>query len=199
MKKESAFKLLAAAISLAAITNTHAAIGTATAEVEVLSTPITIEEIQPYRMEMELLPGVEQPAGGFQLTEWAEYLAINPSDTAQGGCLRITGEPRGQIEFSIIAQSPLQGADGTQLLPPDSGAIYKIATSGIGCNEALAGAGNFVAINGSPQSAEFSATGEVFIGWSYRNPTSGSYAWTVDGPLEVGTYSGTVDLAIDYQ
>lgn len=171
--------------------------GTGTAQIHVTPPGIAITEVSPYQMTLERKPGTA-PTDGFSLKEWTQHLAINPEDTVQPGCLRISGDMNKTVGIVITAISDIAAPGGAKLTVSGSPRL-DIGISGADCAEAIAASKQSVGLNAAPITASTSASGELFISWQYRQPASGTTGYMILSDWEEGVFTGTVDFQIDYQ
>ncbi|WP_254059187.1 hypothetical protein [Vibrio parahaemolyticus] len=78
----------------------YAGTGTGTAQISATPPALSVIEVQPYTMTLERLPGAA-PSGGFSLKSWSTYLAQNPEDTVQPGCLKVAGDMDKSVGITI--------------------------------------------------------------------------------------------------
>ena len=174
-----------------------AGIGTGTSQISATPPALSVAEVQPYTMTLERKPGAA-PTGGFSLKSWATYLAQNPEDTVQPGCLKVTGDMDKSVGITITNLSNPTAPGGATLSFSGTPKI-DLRTSNVDCTDAIAQTSTGVGVNATPLTATTSATGELYIAWSYRQPATASSGFMQLSAWEEGVFSGTVDLQIDYQ
>ncbi|WP_235370044.1 hypothetical protein [Shewanella sp. ECSMB14102] len=175
----------------------YAGTGTGTSQISATPPALSVVEVQPYTMTLERLPGAA-PTGGFSLKSWATYLAQNPEDTVQPGCLKVTGDMDKSVGITITNLSNPTAPGGATLSFSGTPKI-DLRTSNVDCTDAIAQTSTGVGVNATPLTATTSATGELYIAWSYRQPATASSGFMQLSAWEEGVFSGTVDLQIDYQ
>ncbi|EOH0514802.1 hypothetical protein ACRTDJ_06355 [Shewanella algae] len=171
--------------------------GTGTSQISATPPALSVAEVQPYTMTLERKPGAA-PTGGFSLKSWATYLAQNPEDTVQPGCLKVTGDMDKSVGITITNLSNPTAPGGATLSFSGTPKI-DLRTSNVDCTDAIAQTSTGVGVNATPLTATTSATGELYIAWSYRQPATASSGFMQLSAWEEGVFSGTVDLQIDYQ
>ncbi|MGT3851433.1 hypothetical protein ACVTEG_13060 [Vibrio cholerae] len=171
--------------------------GTGTSQISATPPALSVVEIQPYTMTLERLPGAA-PTGGFSLKSWATYLAQNPEDTVQPGCLKVAGDMNKSVGITITNLSNPTAPGGATLSFSGTPKI-DLRTSNVDCTDAISQTATSVGVNAAPLAATTSATGELYIAWSYRQPATASSGFMQLSAWEEGVFSGTVDLQIDYQ
>ncbi|WP_367302810.1 hypothetical protein [Vibrio cholerae] len=190
------YATLAAVITLSSAA-ALAGTGTGTSQISATPPALSVAEVQPYTMTLERKPGAA-PTGGFSLKSWATYLAQNPEDTVQPGCLKVTGDMDKSVGITITNLSNPTAPGGATLSFSGTPKI-DLRTSNVDCTDAIAQTSTGVGINATPLTATTSATGELYIAWSYRQPATASSGFMQLSAWEEGVFSGTVDLQIDYQ
>ncbi|HEK2071155.1 TPA: hypothetical protein ACKRID_001043 [Proteus mirabilis] len=171
--------------------------GSGTSQISATPPALSVAEVQPYTMTLERKPGAA-PTGGFSLKSWATYLAQNPEDTVQPGCLKVTGDMDKSVGITITNLSNPTAPGGATLSFSGTPKI-DLRTSNVDCTDAIAQTSTGVGVNATPLTATTSATGELYIAWSYRQPATASSGFMQLSAWEEGVFSGTVDLQIDYQ
>ncbi|KWW44226.1 hypothetical protein GJ26_15670 [Vibrio cholerae] len=171
--------------------------GSGTSQISATPPALSVAEVQPYTMTLERKPGAA-PTGGFSLKSWATYLAQNPEDTVQPGCLKVTGDMDKSVGITITSLSNPTAPGGATLSFSGTPKI-DLRTSNVDCTDAIAQTSTGVGVNATPLTATTSATGELYIAWSYRQPATASSGFMQLSAWEEGVFSGTVDLQIDYQ
>lgn len=152
---------------------------------------------EPYTMTLERLPGAA-PSGGFSLKSWSTYLAQNPEDTVQPGCLKVSGDMNKSVGISITNLSNPTAPGGATLSFSGTPKI-DLRTSNVDCSDAIAQTSTGVGLNAAPLTTTTSSSGELYIAWSYRQPATASSGFMQLSAWEEGIFSGTVDIAVDYQ
>ncbi|MDK7057715.1 hypothetical protein QP268_10950, partial [Streptococcus agalactiae] len=71
--------------------------------------------------------------------------------------------------------------------------------STVDCADAISKTSTGVGINAAPVTSTTSSSGELYIAWSYRQPATASSGFMQLSAWEEGTFSGTVDITVDYQ
>ncbi|EOX1527481.1 hypothetical protein ACPD0R_002577 [Vibrio cholerae] len=175
----------------------YAGTGTGTSQISATPPALSVVEIQPYTMTLERLPGAA-PTGGFSLKSWATYLAQNPEDTVQSGCLKVTGDMDKSVGITITNLSNPTAPGGATLSFSGTPKI-DLRTSNVDCTDAIAQTSTGVGVNATPLTATTSSAGELYIAWSYRQPATASSGFMQLSAWEEGIFSGTVDIAVDYQ
>ncbi|MBF4381290.1 hypothetical protein EAY01_19960, partial [Vibrio anguillarum] len=74
-----------------------------------------------------------------------------------------------------------------------------LRTSNVDCSDAIAQTSTGVGLNAAPLTTTTSSSGELYIAWSYRQPATASSGFMQLSAWEEGIFSGTVDIAVDYQ
>ncbi|EEW2237419.1 hypothetical protein D9H04_07865 [Escherichia coli] len=173
--------------------------GTGTATSQITATPpaLSVVEIQPYTMTLERLPGAA-PTTGFSLKSWATYLARSPEDSVQPGCVKVQGDMNKSVGITITNLSNPTASGGATLTFSGTPKI-DVRTSSIDCADAISQTATGVGVNAAPVAGTTSASGELYIAWSYRQPATASSGYMQLSTWEEGVFSGTVDLQIDYQ
>ncbi|ENM5798194.1 hypothetical protein NTH31_002155 [Vibrio mimicus] len=171
--------------------------GSGTSQISATPPALSVAEVQPYTMTLERKPGAA-PTGGFSLKSWATYLAQNPEDTVQPGCLKVTGDMDKSVGITITNLSNPTAPGGATLSFSGTPKI-DLRTSNVDCTDAIAQTSTGVGVNATPLTATTSATGELYIAWSYRQPATASSGFMQLSAWEEGVFSGTIDLQIDYQ
>ncbi|TQP16409.1 hypothetical protein FLM03_01505 [Vibrio cholerae] len=171
--------------------------GSGTSQISATPPALSVAEVQPYTMTLERKPGAA-PTGGFSLKSWATYLAQNPEDTVQPGCLKVTGDMDKSVGITITNLSNPTAPGGATLSFSGTPKI-DLRTSNVDCTDAIAQTSTGVGVNATPLTTTTSATGELYIAWSYRQPATASSGFMQLSAWEEGVFSGTVDLQIDYQ
>ncbi|EJY0884565.1 hypothetical protein OE987_003190 [Vibrio cholerae] len=171
--------------------------GTGTSQISATPPALSVVEVQPYTMTLERLPGAA-PTGGFSLKSWATYLAQNPEDTVQPGCLKVTGDMDKSVGITITNLSNPTAPGGATLSFSGTPKI-DLRTSNVDCSDAISKTSTGVGINAAPVAATTSSSGELYIAWSYRQPATASSGFMQLSAWEEGIFSGTVDLTVDYQ
>lgn len=193
--KSFKYATLAAFITLSSAA--YAGTGTGTAQISATPPALSVVEIQPYTMTLERLPGAA-PTGGFSLKSWATYLAQNPEDTVQPGCLKVAGDMNKSVGI-IITNLSNPTAPGGAALSFSGTPKINLTTSIVDCTDAISKTSTGVGINAAPVAATTSSSGELYIAWSYRQPATASSGFMQLSAWEEGVFTGTVDLQIDYQ
>ncbi|HGS4800647.1 TPA: hypothetical protein ACMDRB_000916 [Vibrio cholerae] len=175
----------------------YAGTGTGTAQISATPPALSVAEVQPYTMTLERLPGAA-PTGGFSLKSWATYLAQNPEDTVQPGCLKVAGDMDKSVGITITNLSNPTAPGGATLSFSGTPKI-DLRTSSIDCSDAISQTATSVGVNAAPLTTTTSAAGELYIAWSYRQPATASSGFMQLSAWEEGIFSGTVDIAVDYQ
>ncbi len=171
--------------------------GTGTAEISATPPALSIVEVQPYQMTLERKPGAA-PASGFSLKSWSTHLARNPEDTARPGCLKIMGDMNKNIGVVITNMSNPTAPGGAALSFSGTPKV-NLTTSTVDCNDAISKTSTGIGVNAAPIAATTSASGELYIAWSYRQPATASSGFMQLPAWEEGVFSGTVDITVDYQ
>ncbi|AWJ79698.1 hypothetical protein ACOLMZ_002862 [Vibrio parahaemolyticus] len=175
----------------------YAGTGTGTAQISATPPALSVIEVQPYTMTLERLPGAA-PSGGFSLKSWSTYLAQNPEDTVQPGCLKVAGDMDKSVGITITNLSNPTAPGGATLSFSGTPKI-DLRTSSVDCSDAISQAATSVGVNAAPLTTTTSAAGELYIAWSYRQPATASSGFMQLSAWEEGIFSGTVDIAVDYQ
>lgn len=191
------FKYAALAAFITLSSAAYAGTGTGTAQISATPPALSVVEIQPYTMTLERLPGAA-PTGGFSLKSWATYLAQNPEDTVQPGCLKVAGDMNKSVGI-IITNLSNPTAPGGAALSFSGTPKINLTTSIVDCTDAISKTSTGVGINAAPVAATTSSSGELYIAWSYRQPATASSGFMQLSAWEEGVFTGTVDLQIDYQ
>ncbi|ENP8181814.1 hypothetical protein ACEH47_002302 [Vibrio cholerae] len=171
--------------------------GTGTAEIAATPPALSIGEIQPYKMTLERKAGAS-PTSGFSLKSWSTHLAKNPEDTAQPGCLKVQGDIAKNVGITITNLSN-PAAPGGATLSFSGTPKVNLTTSTVDCSDAISKTSTGVGVNAAPVAATTSASGELYIAWSYRQPATASTGYMQLSAWEEGIFSGTVDITVDYQ
>ncbi|EOG7599411.1 hypothetical protein ACLIM2_002959 [Vibrio cholerae] len=175
----------------------YAGTGTGTSQISATPPALSVAEVQPYTMTLERKPGAA-PTGGFSLKSWSTHLAKNPEDTAQPGCLKVQGDRAKNVGITITNLSNPTAPGGAALSFSGTPKI-NLTTSTVDCSDAISKTSTGVGVNAAPVAATTSASGELYIAWSYRQPATASTGYMQLSTWEEGIFSGTVDLQIDYQ
>ncbi|HDZ9251678.1 TPA: hypothetical protein RUZ18_002478 [Vibrio cholerae] len=175
----------------------YAGTGTGTAQISATPPALSVVEVQPYTMTLERLPGAA-PSGGFSLKSWSTYLAQNPEDTVQPGCLKVSGDMDKSVGITITNLSNPTAPGGATLSFSGTPKI-NLTTSTVDCSDAISKTSTGVGVNAAPVAATTSASGELYIAWSYRQPATASSGYMQLSAWDEGVFTGTVDLQIDYQ
>ncbi|EGR1136745.1 MULTISPECIES: hypothetical protein [Gammaproteobacteria] len=175
----------------------YAGTGTGTSQISATPPALSVVEVQPYTMTLERLPGAA-PTGGFSLKSWATYLAQNPEDTVQPGCLKVAGDMNKSVGITITNLSNPAAPGGATLTFSGTPKI-DVRTSSIDCADAISQTATSVGVNAAPLTATTSSSGEIYIAWSYRQPATASSGFMQLSAWEEGIFSGTVDVTVDYQ
>lgn len=191
------FKYTALSVVISLSSAAFAGTGTGTSQISATPPALSVVEVQPYTMTLERLPGTT-PTGGFSLKSWATYLAQNPEDTVQPGCLKVTGDMDKSVGITITNLSNPTAPGGATLSFSGTPKI-NLTTSNVDCADAISKTSTGVGINAAPVSATTSSSGELYIAWSYRQPATASSGYMQLSAWEEGVFTGTVDLQIDYQ
>ncbi|EPT1118355.1 hypothetical protein ACVOW2_000768 [Vibrio parahaemolyticus] len=191
--KYTALSLTISLSSAAAFAGT----GTGTSQISATPPALSVVEVQPYTMTLERLPGAA-PSGGFSLKSWSTYLAQNPEDTVQPGCLKVSGDMNKSVGISITNLSNPTAPGGATLSFSGTPKI-DLRTSNVDCSDAIAQTSTGVGLNAAPLTTTTSSSGELYIAWSYRQPATASSGFMQLSAWEEGIFSGTVDIAVDYQ
>ncbi|WP_215195746.1 hypothetical protein [Escherichia coli] len=191
------FKYTALSVVISLSSAAFAGTGTGTSQISATPPALSVVEVQPYTMTLERLPGAA-PTGGFSLKSWATYLAQNPEDTVQPGCLKVTGDMDKSVGITITNLSNPTAPGGAALSFSGTPKI-NLTTSTVDCSDAISKTSTGVGVNAAPVAATTSASGELYIAWSYRQPATASTGYMQLSTWEEGIFSGTVDLQIDYQ
>ncbi len=192
------FKSITASLILSfSLSPAFAGTGTGTAEISATPPSLSVVEVQPYTMTLERLPGAA-PTGGFSLKSWATYLTKNPEDTVQPGCLKVSGDMNKSVGISITNLSNPTAPGGATLSFSGTPKI-DLRTSNVDCSDAIAQTSTGVGLNAAPLTTTTSSSGELYIAWSYRQPATASSGFMQLSAWEEGIFSGTVDIAVDYQ
>ena len=191
------FKYTALSVVISLSSAAFAGTGTGTSQISATPPALSVVEVQPYTMTLERLPGTA-PTGGFSLKSWATYLAQNPEDTVQPGCLKVTGDMDKSVGITITNLSNPTAPGGATLSFSGTPKI-NLTTSNVDCADAISKTSTGVGINAAPVSATTSSSGELYIAWSYRQPATASSGYMQLSAWEEGVFTGTVDLQIDYQ
>lgn len=190
---------IASAAALATTGSALATTGTATAEVTAMPPALAIEEVQPYQMQIERAPGATMPTGEFSLKMWSTNgLAVDPAETVQPGCLKITGDTSKPVLLGVTAYSSLTAPQGSEI-SFNGNPKFELATSTTDCASAIAGSFNLVRIGDVNTAATTGETGELYVAWRYYRPTDGSSGFMQMSQWEEGTFTGTVDVQVDYE
>ncbi|EKF9816551.1 hypothetical protein O1D24_002326 [Vibrio cholerae] len=190
------YAAIAASITLSSAA-AYAGTGTGTAQIAATPPALSVVEIQPYTMTLERLPGAA-PSGGFSLKSWSTYLAQNPEDTVQPGCLKVTGDMDKSVGITITNLSNPTAPGGATLSFSGTPKI-NLTTSTVDCTDAISKTSTGIGINAAPVAATTSSSGELYIAWSYRQPATASSGFMQLSAWEEGVFSGTVDITVDYQ
>ncbi|EGQ8988946.1 hypothetical protein GJM88_10420 [Vibrio parahaemolyticus] len=191
--KYTALSLTISLSSAAAFAGT----GTGTSQISATPPALSVVEVQPYTMTLERLPGAA-PSGGFSLKSWSTYLAQNPEDTVQPGCLKVAGDMDKSVGITITNLSNPTAPGGATLSFSGTPKI-DLRTSSVDCSDAISQTATSVGVNAAPLTTTTSAVGELYIAWSYRQPATASSGFMQLSAWEEGIFSGTVDIAVDYQ
>ncbi|EPE2223003.1 hypothetical protein [Vibrio vulnificus] len=192
------FKYTALSLTIS-LSSAAAFAGTGTGTSQIAATPpaLSVVEIQPYTMTLERLPGAA-PSGGFSLKSWSTYLAQNPEDTVQHGCLKVAGDMDKSVGITITNLSNPTAPGGATLSFSGTPKI-DLRTSSVDCSDAISQTATSVGVNAAPLTTTTSAAGELYIAWSYRQPATASSGFMQLSAWEEGIFSGNVDIAVDYQ
>ncbi|WP_237725952.1 hypothetical protein [Vibrio parahaemolyticus] len=190
------YTVLSLAISLSSAA-AFAGTGTGTSQIAATPPALSVVEIQPYTMTLERLPGAA-PNGGFSLKSWSTYLAQNPEDTVQPGCLKVAGDMDKSVGITITNLSNPTAPGGATLSFSGTPKI-DLRTSSIDCADAISQTATSVGVNAAPLTTTTSSAGELYIAWSYRQPATASSGFMQLSAWEEGIFSGNVDIAVDYQ
>lgn len=192
------FKYTALSLTIS-LSSAAAFAGTGTGTSQIAATPpaLSVVEIQPYTMTLERLPGAA-PSGGFSLKSWSTYLAQNPEDTVQPGCLKVAGDMDKSVGITITNLSNPTAPGGATLSFSGTPKI-DLRTSSVDCSDAISQTATSVGVNAAPLTTTTSAAGELYIAWSYRQPATASSGFMQLSAWEEGIFSGNVDIAVDYQ
>lgn len=192
------FKYTALSLTIS-LSSAAAFAGTGTGTSQIAATPpaLSVVEIQPYTMTLERLPGAA-PSGGFSLKSWSTYLAQNPEDTVQPGCLKVAGDMDKSVGITITNLSNPTAPGGATLSFSGTPKI-DLRTSSVDCSDAISQTATSVGVNAAPLTTTTSAAGELYIAWSYRQPATASSGFMQLSAWEEGSFSGNVDIAVDYQ
>lgn len=174
--------------------------GTATAEVTAMPPALAIEEVQPYTMQLERKPGATMPAGEIKLYEWdTAGLLADPAESVQPGCLKVTGDLSKPVTVGVTSFTNLTAPGGAEISFSVASPAFEIATSTTDCAEASAGNFQTADLGGAGLSATTGDTGELYVAWRYKQPTTTLGGFMVMSAWEEGVFTGTVDVQVDYE
>lgn len=176
--------------------------GTATAEVTAMPPALSIQEIQPYQMQIERAPGATMSTGSINLKQWSSNgILKDPSESVTPGCLKVAGDVDKAVSVTVTGFSTLVAADGAEIafLGGAGQPKFEVSTSTVDCTDAVAGTFSPTTLSGTPINDSTSGAGELYLAWRYQNPTSAAAGYMVMSNWEEGAFTGTVDINVDYQ
>jgi hypothetical protein len=190
---------IASAAALATTGSALATTGTATAEVTAMPPALAIEEVQPYTMQLERKPGATMPTGQINLYEWdSAGLLADPAESVQPGCLKVTGDLSKPVTVGVTSFTNLTAPGGAEIGFSVANPDFEIATSTTDCASASAGTFQTVDLGGAGLSTTTGATGELYVAWRYKAPTTTLGGFMQMSQWEEGVFTGTVDVQVDY-
>ena len=201
MKMNTIYVVVGSAIALIS-GSALAGTGSATAEVTAMPPALSIQEIQPYQMQIERAPGATMPAGAINLKQWSSNgILKDPAESVISGCLKVAGDVDKAVAVSMTGFSTLVASGGAEItfMGGASEPKFEVATSAVDCTDAVAGTFSPTTIAGTPINATTSATGELYLAWRYQDPTSATAGYMSMSAWEEGAFTGTVDINVDYQ
>lgn len=194
---------IASAIALAGVSSAAmAGTGTATAEVTAMPPALAVQEIQPYQMQIERAPGATMPTGSINLRQWASNgILKDPVESVSPGCVKIAGDVNKPVAITATGFTNLTAPGGAEISFMGGAGEPKLefATSGVDCADAISASFSPTNISGTPVNSTTSEAGELYLAWRYNNPTDSSSGYMSMSAWEEGTFTGTVDITVDYQ
>lgn len=176
--------------------------GSATAEVTAMPPALSIQEIQPYLMQIERAPGVTMPTGSINLKQWSSNgILKDPAESVVPGCLQVAGDVDKAVSITVTGFSVLTAPSGAKItfMGGAGEPKFEVATSAVDCSDAAAGSFTPTTLSGTPIASSTSATGELYLAWRYRDPTNAAAGYMSMSAWEEGAFTGTVDITVDYQ
>lgn len=201
MKMNTIYVVVGSAIALIS-GSAVAGTGSATAEVTAMPPALSIQEIQPYQMQIERAPGATMPTGAINLKQWSSNgILKDPAESVIPGCLKVAGDVDKAVAVTMTGFSTLAAPGGAEItfMGGASEPKFEVATSAVDCTDAVAGTFSPTTLAGTPINAATSATGELYLAWRYQDPTSATAGYMSMSAWEEGAFTGTVDITVDYQ
>ena len=176
--------------------------GSATAEVTAMPPALSIQEIQPYQMQIERAPGATMPTGSINLKQWSSNgILKDPAESVIPGCLQVAGDVDKAVSITMTGFSVLTAPGGAEItfMGGASEPKFEVATSTVDCSDAAAGSFTPTTLAGTPIASSTSATGELYLACRYQEPTNATAGYMSMSAWEEGAFTGTVDITVDYQ
>lgn len=201
MKMNTIYVVVGSAIALIS-GSALAGTGSATAEVTAMPPALSVQEIQPYQMQIERSPGASMPTGSINLKQWSSSgILKDPAESVTPGCLKVAGDVDKAVSITMTGFSVLTAPGGAEITFMGGAAEpkFEVATSTVDCSDAVAGSFTPTTLAGTPIASSTSATGELYLAWRYQDPTSATAGYMSMSAWEEGAFTGTVDINVDYQ
>jgi len=203
MKMKTIYVVAGSAIALTtASVSALAGTGSATAEVTAMPPALSIQEVQPYQMQIERAPGATMPSGSINLKQWSSNgILKDPAESVVPGCLQVAGDVDKAVSITMTGFSVLTAPGGAEItfMGGASEPKFEVATSTVDCSDAVAGSFTPTTLAGTPIASSTSATGELYLAWRYQEPTNATAGYMSMSAWEEGAFTGTVDITVDYQ